>query len=125
MKVAEILAPNSKVTIGSELLAQQIATDRFSEWTIKVDAANVLWVPDITDFTNPTVVTAAPRKFLLKDWKGIRKESMIGWQEFIHRWCEPIDIESCRWILEVAEFSSEADLLIVVNQSHDTLPTNQ
>jgi hypothetical protein len=66
MKVAEILAPNSRVTIGSELLAQQITTDRFSELTIKVDAANVFWVPDITDFTNPAIVAAAPRNFLLK-----------------------------------------------------------
>jgi hypothetical protein len=106
MKVADILAPNSKVTIGSELLAQQIATDRFSEWSIKVDVANVLWVPDITDFSDPNLVAAAPRKFLLKDWKGIRKESVTGWQEFIHRWCEPADIESCRWILDVAELSS-------------------
>jgi hypothetical protein len=125
MKVAEILAANLKVSIGSELLAQQIATDRFSEWTIKVDAANVLWVPDITNFSDPAIVAAAPRKFLLKDWKGIRKESVIGWQEFIHRWCELVDIESCRWILEVAELSSEADLLIVVKQSHDTLLINQ
>jgi hypothetical protein len=94
MKVAEILAAKSKVTIGSELLAQQIATDWFSEWSIKVDVANVLWVPDITDFSNPAIVAAAPRKFLLKDWKGICKESVTGWQEFIHRWCKPADINN-------------------------------
>lgn len=115
----------SSSDLGKMLLSQQTRATSWCEWTENFDTQGIFFMPQTDDFSDLATIVNAPRLDLRKNFKDAKPQRVFRWQEFVNRQLSLADVESSEWCKDKLEASTDANLLVQLNQSLGRLPSEQ
>ena len=128
MNFAKIMDHDGASSLGSQVLAAKCAMMGLLKWMDSYDVGHILAdTPNTQLFHNTEHVARQPRIDLRKqaNYRSVSVEQMASYQQFIHEWMSPTDIESSEWLFDVLQLSIESNLLLQLNQLHESYPEVQ
>jgi hypothetical protein len=98
------------------------------KWMASYDVGHILAdTLNTQSFHDIEHVARQPRIDLRKqaNYRSVSVEQMASYQQFIHERMSPTDIESSEWLFDVLQLSIESNLLLQLNQLHESYPEVQ
>jgi hypothetical protein len=128
MNFAKIMDKDGASSLGSQVLAAKCAMMGLLKWMSSYDVGHILAdTPNTSIFHDIKHVARQPRIDLRKqaNYCSVSVEQVASYQQFIHKWMSPTDIESSEWLFDVLQLSIEPNLLLQLNQLHKSYPEVQ